>query len=79
MRNTDSLTNTPKQWPADPGERRNFDQWRQALWQTLDDYGWSVDLYEDTKSKMLFDCISEETGLTGHKSDRKRRRKLIKP
>ena len=67
MRNTDSLTRvarkkTLKQWPADLGDRRNFDKWRQAFWQTLDDDGWSADFYEDTQLKRLFDRISEETG-----------------
>ena len=95
IRSLEQGENTPKQRPADPGDRRNFDKWRQALSQTLDDYGWSVNyFYEDTQLKRLFDCISEETELTGHKSDRKgmkfyvneskcclkaHRRKLIKP
>ena len=62
IRSLEQRENTPKQRPADPGDRRHFDKWRQAVWQTLDDYGWSVDFYENTQLKMLFDRISEETG-----------------
>jgi len=71
--------NTPMHRPADPGDRLlYFNKWRQALWQSLDDYGWSADFYEDTQLKWLLDRISEETGLTGHKSDRKLMEFLVK-
>ena len=59
-----------KEEPADIKMNRYFEKWRQALWQELDDYGWDSDFYEDKAVKELLDTISDETGLTGHKTNR---------
>ena len=56
--------------PAGIKKNRYFEKCSRALWQELDDYAWNTDFCEDTAVKELLDTISDETGLTGHKTHR---------